>query len=39
MKFADAAAVEAYNAHPVHLALLQWLLPLIDALEIDFLSS
>jgi len=38
MKFADAAAVEAYNAHPVHLALLQWLLPLIDAVEIDFLS-
>ena len=37
MKFADRAALEAYNAHPVHQALLEWLLPQIDAIEIDFL--
>ena len=36
MKFADPAAVESYNSHPVHQALLQWLVPLIDAVEVDF---
>ena len=36
MKFADAAALEAYNVHPVHQALLKWLVPLIDAIEVDF---
>jgi hypothetical protein len=36
MKFLDQAAMEAYNAHPVHLALLKWLLPLIDPIEVDF---
>jgi hypothetical protein len=36
MKFSDPAALEAYNSHPVHQALLQWLVPLIDAIEVDF---
>ena len=36
MKFADQAALESYNAHPAHQALLQWLVPLIDAIEVDF---
>jgi hypothetical protein len=36
MKFPDRAALEAYNVHPVHQALLQWLVPLIDAIEVDF---
>jgi len=36
MQFADHASLEAYNAHPVHQALLKWLLPLIDAIEVDF---
>ena len=36
MKFADAAALEAYNIHPAHQALLKWLVPLIDAIEVDF---
>jgi hypothetical protein len=36
MKFADPAALEAYNAHPVHQDLLEWLLPLIDPIEVDF---
>ena len=36
MKFADAAACEKYNLHPVHQALLVWLLPLIDPIEVDF---
>ena len=35
-KFADQASLEAYNAHPVHQELLKWLLPLIDAIEVDF---
>jgi hypothetical protein len=36
MKFKDRATFEAYNAHPVHLKLLTWLMPLIDPLEVDF---
>ncbi len=36
MKFADQASLEAYNVHPVHQELLKWLLPLIDAIEVDF---
>lgn len=36
MKFPDKAAMQAYNAHPVHQALLKWLLPLIDPIEVDF---
>ncbi len=36
MKFADATALEAYNVHPVHQALLKWLVPQIDAIEVDF---
>ena len=36
MKFADQAALEAYNAHPVHQDLLKWLLPLIEPIEVDF---
>ncbi|HKF24604.1 MAG TPA: Dabb family protein [Candidatus Acidoferrum sp.] len=36
MKFPDKASMEAYNAHPVHQALLSWLLPLIDPIEVDF---
>jgi hypothetical protein len=36
MKFADRAAFDAYNAHPVHEQLLIWLLPLIEPIEVDF---
>jgi Stress responsive A/B Barrel Domain len=36
MKFSDKAALEAYNVHPVHQALLTWLVPLIEAIEVDF---
>jgi len=36
MKFADRAALEAYGRHPVHQELLQWLMPLIDPVEVDF---
>ncbi len=36
MKFPDRATCEAYNAHPAHQALLAWLLPLIEPLELDF---
>ena len=36
MKFPDKNTMEAYNTHPVHQALLKWLVPLIDAIEVDF---
>jgi hypothetical protein len=36
MKFADADALEEYNVHPAHQALLRWLVPLVDAIEVDF---
>ena len=36
MKFADAGALDAYNIHPAHQALLKWLVPLIEAIEVDF---
>lgn len=36
MKFTDREALSAYNSHPLHQALLAWLLPLIDPVEIDF---
>ncbi len=36
MKFADKAALDSYGSHPVHQRLLSWLMPLIDAIEVDF---
>jgi hypothetical protein len=36
MKFSDRAALDAYGGHPVHQKLLQWLMPLIDPVEVDF---
>jgi antibiotic biosynthesis monooxygenase (ABM) superfamily enzyme len=36
MKFADKAALDAYQTHPMHLQLLEWLVPLIDPIELDF---
>jgi hypothetical protein len=36
MKFRDAVSLEAYHGHPVHQELLGWLLPLIEAVEVDF---
>ena len=36
MKFTDKAAADAYSQHAEHLALLQWLVPLIDPVELDF---
>jgi len=35
MQFKDKAALEAYVQHPAHQALLGWLVPLIDAIELD----
>ena len=35
MQFKDQAALDAYVQHPSHQALLQWLVPLIDAIELD----
>ncbi len=36
MKFSDRAALDSYGGHPVHQKLLQWLMPLIDPIEVDF---
>ena len=35
MRFKDHAALDAYVQHPSHQALLLWLVPLIDAIELD----
>jgi len=35
MRFTDQAALDAYVKHPSHQALLVWLVPLIDAIELD----
>ena len=36
MKFTDRAALEAYGPSAVHQKLLEWLVPLIEAIEVDF---
>lgn len=35
MRFKDQSALDAYVKHPSHQALLAWLVPLIDAIELD----
>jgi antibiotic biosynthesis monooxygenase (ABM) superfamily enzyme len=35
MEFKDSASLDAYIQHPAHQALLAWLVPLIDAIELD----
>lgn len=35
MQFSDNAALDRYVQHPAHQALLAWLVPLIDAIELD----
>jgi hypothetical protein len=35
MQFKDEASLDAYVQHPAHQALLAWLIPLIDAIELD----
>ena len=36
MTFTDRAASDAYSNHPAHLKLLEWLVPLIEPVELDF---
>lgn len=36
MKFRDRASLEAYNGDPAHQELLNWLMPLIEPVEVDF---
>lgn len=36
MQFTEKAAFEAYVGHPMHVELLEWLVPLIEAVELDF---
>jgi hypothetical protein len=35
MQFTDKTSLDAYVQHPAHQALLSWLVPLIDAIELD----
>jgi len=35
MLFKNKASLDAYPQHPAHQALLSWLVPLIDAIELD----
>jgi len=35
MQFKDKAALDSYVRHPAHQALLAWLVPIIDAIELD----
>lgn len=36
MTFTSKDAFDAYFTHPAHRALLEWLVPLIDPVELDF---
>ena len=36
MTFATHADLDAYQDDPVHGAILEWLVPLVDALQVDF---
>jgi antibiotic biosynthesis monooxygenase (ABM) superfamily enzyme len=36
MKFEDRESLDQYATHPAHVALLNWLVPLIDPIELDF---
>ncbi len=36
MKFQDQASLDAYGPHPAHQKLVQWLMPLIAPIEVDF---
>ena len=36
MLFESRKEFEAYTTHPAHLALLKWLVPLIEPVELDF---
>ena len=36
MKFVDRDAADFYSIHPAHMALLRWLAPLIEPVELDF---
>jgi len=36
MRFAERGACDAYTTHPAHLALREWLVPLIEPVELDF---
>ncbi len=38
MRFTGKAAFEAYVVHPQHQALLKWLKPLIEPVELDMLA-
>jgi antibiotic biosynthesis monooxygenase (ABM) superfamily enzyme len=39
MQFKDRASLETYPKHPAHQALLVWLVPLIDAVELDICTA
>ena len=39
MQFADQQSFDVYAGHSAHQALLKWLVPLIDAMELDLYGS
>ena len=39
MKFASKLALDNYPDHPTHQALLTWLIPMVEALELDFAAE
>jgi antibiotic biosynthesis monooxygenase (ABM) superfamily enzyme len=39
MQFKDRASLEAYPQQPAHQALVAWLMPLIDAIELDLCTK
>jgi hypothetical protein len=36
MRFRDKGSFEKYGPHPAHQKLVNWLVPLIDSVEVDF---
>jgi hypothetical protein len=36
MMFADRASFDRYFSHPLHDALISWVMPLVDPTELDF---
>lgn len=38
MRFQDHASLDAYQTSEVHTALLQWMLPLVEAIDLDLVA-
>ncbi len=38
MRFSDQASLDAYQVSVVHMALLHWLVPLVEAVDLDLIA-